>query len=447
MHYVVKRFGFRVPRALIALVLVAGLIGAGAFWIGPFRPLPADLRVLALSGDGRFTNDVGIPSRWADTATASDEAVARFPLILAVHNAGSQPAQPTQLALSLPARFRLATNRGLLEQQVTPGNPLARYELTVETPRLEPGAAPTLIGGADTLWLEPAVPTMYCTILPDSVPEFVAAPAQDPNALASVHIFYSLEGRDIRQRQAGLVKVRLDPTLVARRPVPQPPVFPTTIVKPEAPAPALSELREVGNRISSCGEPGQPVQLQTVLYETIEGGRFFVLYYGGAPRKHLYDLNRDSIVELEMWDSNGDGKFEARRNARFAIPSFLMPRPELEEPDVPALAAADTMPLDSAWLRAFHDTTRGPLRFARPDTGAARTVTPSPVTPAAVDSTVTPGRVDSAALRLFHYSEGGPLRFRRAEQGDTARPPPPAPRPDTPRRPRLLGVPYNPGGQ
>jgi hypothetical protein len=42
--------------------------------------------------------------------------------------------------------------------------------------------------------------------------------------------------------------------------------------------------------------------------------------------------------------------------------------------------------------------------------------------------------------------DAGPLRFIRAQQGDTIRPPPPPPRPRQ-ERPRLLGVPYNPGGQ
>lgn len=443
MHYVAKRLGFHLPRSVLVLVLVAALLAIGAYWIGPFRPLPADLRVLALSADGRFKEDISIPSRWVDTLPAASEATARFPLILAVHNAGAQAAQPAQLALSLPAHVRLATNRGPLERHTTVGNPLARYEIPISTPTLEPGGAPALIGGVDTLWLEPVVPTMYCVAFMDSVPDFVAAPAQDPQALARLRIFYSLEGRSIRQRQAGLLQVQLDPNLVARRPAPAPPVFETVITKPEAPAPALSELREVGTRTSSCGEPSQPLQLHTVLYETVEGGRFFVLYHGGAPRKHLYDLNRDSIIELEMWDADGDGKFEARRPARYAVPAFLMPFPETVIDSAEArLAIPDTVTLDSAWLRTFHDTVGGPLRFAQPRTGAPRPATTPPTNEPVQAAPVIPGRVDSAALRIFHMEDAGPLRFIRAQQGDTIKPPPPPPRPRQ-ERPRLLGVPYN----
>lgn len=449
MHYVVKRLGFRVPRALIALLLLTLLVVAGAYWIGPFRARPADLRLLALNADGRFSDTVGIPSRWADTLGPSSEARARFPLVLAIHNAGARPAKPEQLALSLPAHIRVAARGGPLDYSTMIGNPLARYELPLNAPRIEPGAAPVLIGDADTIWLEPVVPTLSCTAGSDSVPEFVAAPAPDPNALSRVRIFYSLEGRSIRQRQAGLLNVELDPGLVMRRPAPPPRVGETVIVKPEAPAPALSELRLIGSRLSTCGEPTNPLQLHTVLWETAEGGRFFVMYHGGTPRKHLFDLNRDSIIELEMWDSDGDGRFEARRPARYAIPSFIMPLPKASADSVAAVEALDTIPLDSAWLDTFHDTSGGPLRFNRPRT--PRAPAPQPARPPATADAARVEPVDSAALHIFHSSDAGPLRFVRAQRGDTARTEPRAPPPARaqPRReqPRLLGEPYNPGGQ
>src|SRR5207237_1239421 len=74
-----------------------------------------------------------------------------------------------------------------------------------------------------------------------------------------------------------------------------------------------------------CGDPEQPMQIVSHEWDTPEGGRFFVLDYGGKPRKYLFDLNRDSIIELEMWDSDGDGHFDARRAAHYPIPSFLLP--------------------------------------------------------------------------------------------------------------------------
>ena len=453
MHYVVQRLGFRPSRGFVAIFVIATLLVGAAFWIGPFRPRPAELRLLALSGDGRFNDYVGIPSSWADTLSPASEATARFPLLLAIHNSGAQAAQPTSLSLSLPARYRIASNRGPLEQRTVMGNPLARYDLRIRSPRLEPGSQPTIIPGMDTLWLEPVVPTLYCTALADSVPEFIAAPPNDPNALSRVRIFYSFEGRTIRQRQTGLLTVQVDPNLVKRSPAPTPPVFPTEIRKPEAPAPELGNLTFAGSRLSGCGDPSQPLELHTALWETAEGGRFFVIYHGGAPRKHLYDLNRDSVIELETWDSDGDGKFEARRAARISIPGFIMPLPK-PRPDsaaaAAALAEADTMPMDSAWLRTFHDEASGPLRFtpsararaaARPATapapGGAPATTTAPV--------IRAERVDSAALRIFNAPEAGPLRFQRALQGDTVRPRP-RPRPQQPRReePRLLGVPVNP---
>lgn len=449
MHYVVQRLGFRPSRGFVAVFLIAALLLGAAYWIGPLRARPAELRLLALSGDGKFSEYVGIPTAWADTLPRGSEASVRFPLILAVHNAGVASAQPQRLALNLPARYRVAGKNGPLEFRTTMGNPLARYELPVRTARLEPGRAPVMLPGLDTLWIEPLTPSLYCTALSDSVPEFVPAPPVDPNAMSRVQIFYSFDGRRIRQRQTGLLTVQMDPRLIRRNPAAALPVFETAITKPEAPRPELGSLQYVGARLSPCGDPSQPIELHTALWETAEGGRFFVLYNGGVPRKHLYDLNRDSIIELEMWDADGDGKFEARRPARITIPGFLMPLPKPRADSLAAAGAlaADTTPLDSTWLTTFHDTAGGPLRFGAPRRPASRplpTAGQPPGRPGVITSTpVVPGRVDSAALSIFNADEAGPLRFQRALEGDTVRP---RPRRQQPRGPRLLGVPYNPDG-
>src|SRR5205823_7622226 len=136
---------------------------------------------------------------------------------------------------------------------------------------------------------------------------------------------YSFDGPGIRSRQAGLLDVHLDPSLLHRQAAPQLPVFPTQFQRPEIPLPAFEALRNVGSRTADCGDPEQPMQIVSHEWDTPEGGRFFVLDYGGKPRKYLFDLNRDSIVELEMWDSDGDGHFDARRAAHYPIPSFLLP--------------------------------------------------------------------------------------------------------------------------
>jgi hypothetical protein len=452
-QYVVKRLGFNPSRGWVALFLIGVLLVGAAYWVGPLRSRPAELKLLALSGDGRFSEYVGIPNRWADTVARGSDAAVRFPLVLAVHNAGAAAAQPQLLSLSLPARYRVAGKNGPLESRTTMGNPLARYDLRIGSPRLQPGRAPAMLPGLDTLWLEPLTPSLYCTTLSDSVPEFVPAPPVDPTAMSRVRIFYSFNGRRIRQRQTGLLTVQVDPSLIRRNPAPALPVFDVVITEPEAPQPELGSLSYVGARLSPCGDPSRPIDLHTALWETAGGGRFFVLYHGGAPRKYLYDLNRDSIIELEMWDADGDGKFEASRAARITIPGFLMPLPKPRADSVAAAGAlaADTMPLDSMWLRTFHDTAGGPLRFGAPRRAAPRTTQPAPAQPqpqappgAIARTPVTPGPVDSAALSIFNAAGAGPLRFQRAIEGDTVKPPPRAP--TRPRTPRLLGVPYNPGG-
>ena len=455
MQYVVKRLGFELPRGVVPLFFVLALLVGGAFWVGPFRPRPAQLRLVALSGDGRFNESVGIPTAWAKLLPPASEATARLPLILGVHNAGVRAAQPTEVALSLPSRFRVTDSRGIpLPSQSVIGNPLVRYELALNTPAIEPGHLPTIIGGRDTLWLEPIVPTMYCTQLSDSVPEFVSAPSINPASLSRVRVYYSFSGPRIRQRQTGLLTIQVDPELVKRAPTPEPPIFATQVFKPQAPRPAMSEIKFVGSRSTWCGDPGQPMEIFDALWETQEGGRFFVLYNGGVPRKYLFDLNRDSVVELEMWDQDADGKFESQRAARMAIPAFLMPYPK-DALDVMSaadslLAALDTVQLTPEWLQLFNDTLSGVLRFHAPP---VRPRQPPPSAAAPDSAATTPAETGARApadavapptpefLNLFNNTRAGPLRFYRAARGETIAAPAPRPRPDT--GPRLLGVPLD----
>ncbi len=254
------------------------------------------------------------------------------------------------------------------------GNPLIRYRIDLEPTTVEPGPAVRPIGVADTLWLEPLLRDYYCTFGPEGVPDFVPAPARDPEVLSHVEIFYSFNAATIA-RQAGLLTVMVEPALLAREAVPQPPPFPATVVEPAAPRPPMAGLVEIGSRIADCGDNDQDAELHTVLWETPTGGRFFVVYHEGVPRKNLFDLDRDGVIELEMWDPDADGEFEARREARLRTPSFLLPA---------GVAAADAQPAaripapDSVWLRTFYDVGAGPFRFVRPpETPADTAVVPA----------------------------------------------------------------------
>jgi hypothetical protein len=487
MGHIVQRFGFRITRGWATLIVAVGVLVATAFWIGPFRPLPAELRLVALGGDGQFRAVAGIPRAWADTSSLQSDVPARFPLVLAVHNEGARAIAPRQLALSVPARFRLTDSRGQpFDARPTAGNPLIRYTFDMSPTAVAPGQLPRLLSDLDTVWLEPIVPSYYCSALSDSVPEFLPAPPQDPNTLAMVRIFYSFDARS-RDRQTGLLTIQLDPALLDRKPAPQPPTFPTTIRTPEAVRPVLPEITQVGSRTSWCGDPGSALELYDVLWETPEGGRMFVLYYGGSPRKYLYDLNRDSIIELEVWDSDSDGKFEASRPARMPIPEFLMP----PKPLVMLAGATDSTGAVMREVGAitmdfpasvFHDTDAGPLRFWRalpaerraridsiaaslaaesarreapattaPAAAAPTTPAPAPTTPTTSPQPAAPPpaaaparpaiRVDLQYPRAtFHNTDAGPLRFWRALQRSRG-----LPTGGTPGRggntPRVLGTP------
>src|SRR5690606_24345883 len=77
---------------------------------------------------------------------------------------------------------------------------------------------------------------------------------------------------------------------------------------------------------ATCGDPQQPVRLQSVVYQGNDGGRFIVVYHEGAPRKYLKDMNADSIVEREMWGHDGDGACEATRTTLYTIQESLVVR-------------------------------------------------------------------------------------------------------------------------
>ena len=147
-----------------------------------------------------------------------------------------------------------------------------------------------------------------------------------------MQIFYSFEGGDLESRQTGLLTVQLDPRQLERESPDPPPVFPASYREPSVPRPALGPLSYGGSRRAFCGEPEFPIELLSTLWLTPNGGRFIVLDHGGVPRKYLFDLNRDSIIELEMWDPDGDGDFEAWRQSRLPIPAFLLPPPIPPQP-------------------------------------------------------------------------------------------------------------------
>lgn len=417
MRLLVRRIGFRNRRRL-TVGLLAVSAAAVVLWLLPWRAGPASLELVALGSDGRFQSEVQIPRTWTDTSVSSQGALARVPLVLGVVNSGGRPARPGRLEISMPARFQLRTVDGRpVSGELGPGTPLIRYRLEMSFPRIEPGRVPTLLPALDTLWLELALPSFYCIALSDSVPEFVPAPPPPVNALSRVEIFYSFEGGELKNRQTGLLRIQLDPTVLRRAEAPRPPSFPSEVREPGFPLPPLVALKYGGARRSYCGEPEQPLEMLTTLWETVDGGRFFVLDYGGAPRKYLFDLNRDGIIELEMWDPDADGNFEARRRAALPIPSFLIP-PTTASPFDPEIFAS--IPEDSVVrLDRFWQNRVSPyrLRTQPPDTAP-----------------------DLRVLR--------PMAIVREDDEDRPRRPRSAPtEPTRPRPPRrILGVPSPTGG-
>lgn len=334
MSNFVRRLRLGARRRWIPLLFGGAAVVWAVLYLFPAGGRGAELELLALGGDGRFSESISIPGHWAVTDGLDGGAVVRVPLILAVRNEGKKGSPPARLELTLPTHYRIVKSSGQpLPAVYMPGTPMARYELNVPAIKGASGTIAGYLPVLDTVWLEPIIPPYYCIALSDSVPDFVPAPPAPVEAIARVRIFYSFSSDELDRRQTGLLSVQLDPALLRQEVQPAPPVFPTSYSRPRAPLPPLSALSYVGSRRARCGDPQDPMEILSTLWETPEGGRLFVLDYGGAPRKYLFDLNRDSIIELEMWDATGSGQFDARRQARLPIPSFLMP--PVARPTVP----------------------------------------------------------------------------------------------------------------
>jgi hypothetical protein len=448
MGHLLQRLGIRVGRGSVLIILLALILAAGAYWIGPAWTPPPQLRLVVFAGDSAV-EQVRVRGDY-DEATRQ----LRFALPLAVQNVGTDASQPRRLELSVPGRFAVSTRRGRLTGAVTPGVPLRRYTIELVAPVVQPGAPPQPLRGLETIWLEPDLPRYYCAEYGDGIPEFVPAPHYDAATIAEVRIFYSVSTRETQARSTGLLTVMLDPQQLDVTPAAMPPTFPTLIHDQEVEAPDLGPLLYRGSRTAWCGDPEQPMELFAVSWQTAGNARLYVIHVRGQPRKHLYDLNGDGIIELETWDIDGDGRFEARRQARFPVPEFLIPLPVQRA----ELLLPDTVPPDSAWLALFHNAGAGPFRFALDARTAARPIRDPAVageTAAAMEPLPPP---DPAWLQLFLDAGAGPFRFTRrapaepppgiardtslVAEPDTLAPPDtaaPAPRPAPP--PRPLGTP------
>jgi hypothetical protein len=398
-----QRFGINIGRGwMLLLLVVAALVGV-AYWLGPLRTPPPALELLIVDGD-QAVADIAVRGE-----RDPESGAIRYALPLAVRNAGFQTGRPQTLTFSVPGRYRLSTAQGPLDSEVTPGVPLRRYVLTVAAPALRPGEPPQRLPGLETIWLEPDLPDWYC-IDNNGVPEFIPAPVYDATALAEVRIFYSLALRRPEERSTGVLTVRVDPEQLSRTAVAMPPTFSTTLDDFDTAPPDLGPLQYSGERRVYCGDPEQPMELFTVTWQTTGGARFYVIYVHDRPRKHLYDMNGDGTVDLEIWDADGDGRFTARREARFPVPEFLQPR---QRPAM-ALLTPDTVPPDSAWLALFNEPRAGPFRFTRPP--------PAPAAPLAELGPLPPP--DSAWLGRFLEVDAGPFRFTQPARApaDTAPP-------------------------
>lgn len=421
LRHIVQRLSPRLDRRWVIALLVLGVLALAATFVRWGRALPP-LNLVALGPEGTFQDTVSVPAAWGDTAASAPDAIVRFPLVLAVRNPGTRPVRPERLELSLPVRYRLTAAGEALDPRMDASSPLLSYTLTPQLPAIEPGRLPVLLPAYDTLWLEVISPSYYCVAVADSIPEFIVAPPPPLASMAEIRIFYSFEGGDLRDRLTGVLGVRLDTTVLRRDMPTQPPSFPMEL-NADLAMPDLGPLTYGGSRRSHCGEPEDPMELMTTVWETASGGRFIALDYGGAIRKHLYDLDGDGVIERESWDPNGDGRFDATRRARLPIPEFLLPTSGATSYD---MARLDSLAPDSlARLDPFRRAMTGPGQLPPTRDTAAAAAARGGVAPPAVAR--APGAAEAADT-----TAAGEDVAPQAPEDTVAPPPPPVRRPSQP---------------
>lgn len=359
MLHLFRRIGFFRRRWILLLLAVAALAAAAYFTV-PWRGPDAHLQLVALTQGGTFRETLRVR---VDTLARpmTPGASVSIPLVLAISNEGYTPGRPGRLELALPDQYRLVDRGGRLRHYRAPSDPLRSYVLPGPFPEIEGRRVPTVVPGVDTLWLEPVDRRYFCVADADSIPELVPAPPRDTAAFVPVHVLYSFEGGTLSTRQTGLLTIELPSSVFSSEPV-APPSAGAVSVGDDMNRPEMTALTLGGTRRAECGAPGDPVELLSTLWFTPDSGRFIVVDYGGVPRKHYFDLNRDSIIELEMWDADGDGEYDASRPMRVPIPEYLLPVPPPPPPDT---AVADSLLADSL----------------RVDTAAADTMAPDTAAP------------------------------------------------------------------
>jgi hypothetical protein len=295
---------------LIGIVVVLAVSGAadqGGIWL------------LARSADGGAAQVVRPgPARQA-VEPADAPAV---PLLLVAQNDSRRTLRATRLELLLPARFRLLPRAGVTAAPVArlSGRPVTRYRIAIGALSLPSGGRRDV---TDTLWVERTTPALGCVVGADSVPRFEATPALPADAVTTLRIFYSLGGGSLRRPAEGLLTLDIDPRVALPAAEPEPPRFPVLSSPDRAVWPALDSLRRVGMALTQCGPVEDPIAMSTTEWTAGGGGRVFGLSIGAHARKYVYDLNGDSIADLEIWDSDGSGRFRSSSRARFRVPPYL----------------------------------------------------------------------------------------------------------------------------
>ena len=402
MFHIFRRIGFFRRRWIWALLLLAAF-GAAGYWMVPWRGSAADLQLVAMRPDGTFASTVHAAALTpqGDSAAASAGAASSrgVPIVLAIANNGMRAGRPERLVLALPRWYRLTGPAHGIRNEILPDEPLQRYVVEVDFPEIQSGRVPTLLPAIDTLWLEPFVPDYWCTADVDSVPVLIPSTPPDTGGIVPVQVYWSFEGAALTDRQTGLLTVQLPGSMFRRTGTVDFAQSPVNMEQPRVLRPAMGALVEGGSHYAECGAPGDPMRIFSALWITPGGGRLISIHYGGQPRKEYYDLNRDSIIELEMWDPDGDGEMEAWRTLRMPIPEYLLPqdpmlvadsiaRADSARADSAAAAAAAADSVARAALLAPADTTRAP------STGGALIDLPT------LSRMLIPGDV-SRARRLF----------------------------------------------
>ncbi|MEN8374217.1 MAG: hypothetical protein ABFS34_02080 [Gemmatimonadota bacterium] len=329
-------------RRSVVLVAAVGALVAITFVVAPGAGGPdAALELVIAGADGTASREVRLDAaafrERPDTIETPDSTAPpgppRVPLMLAVRSTGGRATRVSGLRLGVPASYRLhdigagraeradSAPARTLSVESEGDAALVLRDVAIRPVEVRAGAAPIRVTAADTLWLEPVRLRVECALDPDSVPRFRPAwpPASNPRDL---RLFYRLTSEGDAE-YTGVLRLVVAPDPSRGVDHVEAVMGPVSTRVSGFGLPDSARLVPRAEYLSTCADGRREHAVLVRFLLSDDGGRAYLVSVGQAVRTRLEDLDGNDVIEREVWDADGDGRFEASRVLSLPLPSAL----------------------------------------------------------------------------------------------------------------------------